>query len=104
MLHRIRWAEILSATRNCLTLLGAIVLGAWFATKPAAWPLAAGLSALVLAWWACYRLAVVIVIRRTPAPPMRYARIRRPGKRAVASWANFVADVRAEKASRQAGW
>lgn len=105
MMKNIRWAEILTATRNSLTALGAIGVGAWFASQAGNWwAIASGVSVVVLTWWACYRLAVVVAIRRAPAPPMRYARIRRPGKRAVASWKHFIDDVRDEKAARQAGW
>jgi hypothetical protein len=108
MMKNIRWPEILTATRNCLTAIGAAVLGAWFASKPAAWPLAAGLATLALVWWGCYSLAVAVAARRGRRELRRVGRVqermRRPGKRAVASWAHFVEDVRYEKQANRAGW
>jgi hypothetical protein len=108
-IKNIRWAEISSASRNCLTALGAIAAGAWFWNQSQWWAIAAGAAVVALTWWVCYRLAVAFAARRQhrfdrERPRARYERIRRPGKRAVASWANFVDDVRFEKAAQRAGW
>jgi hypothetical protein len=107
MMKNIRGPEILTATRNCLTAIGAIAAGAWFANQSEWWAIASGVSVVVLTWWACYRLAVAVAARRGRQELRRVGRVqermRRPGKRAVASWAHFVDDVRYEKQANRAG-
>lgn len=99
-----KWRAIYLATRNLFIAVGMIAIGVWFPNQD--WNLGI-ISAVLVAfiWWMFYRIACSTkeVISEKRFHRVHRERIRKPGKRAVASWARLVRDIEEEKEEKRAG-